>query len=262
MGRKKKEVDGQLSFEMCLCPENYVVQSNNLIRGKQSLTLNEAKLIRAAIMQIVKEDTEFKAYSLSAKEFADLLSVNPSNIYRDAEKICRGITNKPVELKAVDAETGHTKWRTIPWVSVCEYDTGKATISIKLNDELRPYLLELKGYYTQYPYLYALGMRSIHALRILELLEEKRIVRTLPREGIIIDLYCDEIREACDLYTYDNRRNVIGMKYENFGMFKKKVVDVAVAEIERDTMYTLSYEYIKKGRQVIGFHFKMNVKYH
>ena len=56
MARGQKQVEGQISFNFCLEPSNYVVQSNELINGKQALKLNSAKLIRSAIMQVVKED--------------------------------------------------------------------------------------------------------------------------------------------------------------------------------------------------------------
>ena len=45
-------------FNFCMDTTNYVVQSNALVGGKQALKLNSAKLIRSAIMQVVKEDEE------------------------------------------------------------------------------------------------------------------------------------------------------------------------------------------------------------
>ena len=65
MARGKKRIDGQLSFNFSLNTGNYVVQANDLVRGKQSLKLNSAKLIRAAIMQIVPEDKELKPYIIT-----------------------------------------------------------------------------------------------------------------------------------------------------------------------------------------------------
>ena len=43
MGRGKKVIDGQLSFDFSLDKDNYVVQANDLIGGKQALKLNSAK---------------------------------------------------------------------------------------------------------------------------------------------------------------------------------------------------------------------------
>ena len=95
MGRGKKVIDGQLSFDFSLDKDNYVVQANDLIGGKQALKLNSAKLIRAAIMQIVPEDDELKPYVVSIKEIAELLGVSESNLYRDIDDITDDIIKNP-----------------------------------------------------------------------------------------------------------------------------------------------------------------------
>ena len=78
-GKKAKQLDGQLClFDFCTDSSNYVVQANSLIGGRQALKLNSAKLVRAAIMQVVKEDTELKPYIITIKEFASLLQIDES----------------------------------------------------------------------------------------------------------------------------------------------------------------------------------------
>ena len=72
MARGKKQVEGQLSFNFSLDTGNYVVQANDLIGGKQSLKLNSAKLVRAAIMQIIPEDEVLKPYIITIKELSEI----------------------------------------------------------------------------------------------------------------------------------------------------------------------------------------------
>lgn len=55
MTRGKKQVGESLAFDFCLDARNYVVQANNLIGGKQALKFNSAKIIRSAIMQVVRD---------------------------------------------------------------------------------------------------------------------------------------------------------------------------------------------------------------
>ena len=52
-----------------------MVQANDLIGGKQALKLNSAKLIRAAIMQIVPEDEELNPYIVSIKKYLNYWGV-------------------------------------------------------------------------------------------------------------------------------------------------------------------------------------------
>ena len=99
MARGKKQVEGQLSFNFSLDTGNYVVQANDLIGGKQSLKLNSAKLVRAAIMQIIPEDEVLKPYIITIKELSELLKVSESNMYRDIDAITDDIIKNPVFIK-------------------------------------------------------------------------------------------------------------------------------------------------------------------
>lgn len=141
MARGKKRIDGQLSFNFSLNTGNYVVQANDLVRGKQSLKLNSAKLIRAAIMQIVPEDKELKPYIITIKELSELLKVSESNLYRDIDDITDDIMKKPVFIKRVSTDT--VKWVKIAWVTSCEYNSDIG-VYIKLNDDLKPFFVTAK----------------------------------------------------------------------------------------------------------------------
>ena len=80
--RKKKvnQIAGQLCFDMNMNSENYVVQANELIAGKQSLKLNSAKIMRALIMQIKPNDDELKSYVIRIQELSKLLDIGPENL--------------------------------------------------------------------------------------------------------------------------------------------------------------------------------------
>lgn len=249
MGRGNKNVEGQLSFNFCLDTGNYVVQANTLIGGKQALKLNSAKLIRAAIMQVVRDDKELKPYVITIKELASLLECSPSNVYRDIEKITDDIISNPVYIRAENAKK--VQWIKIPWVTRCEYKSDVG-VAIKLNDELKPFLINLKEKYTQYTLDNVLCMRSVYAIRIFEMLQERIITKVLPKNGIDIEMSVQNIRECCDCED----------KYKAFANFRDRVIDVAVNEINRVTMLAVSYEYKKKGRAVVAILFHVNVKYH
>lgn len=243
MPRGKKQVQGQLSFDFCLDTRNYVVQANTLIGGKQALKLNSAKLIRSAIMQVVRDDEELKPYIITINELSEILNVPTSNIYRDIDDITDDIISNPVYVREIkDGRTiGFIK---IPWVTRCEYkaDIG---VAIKLNEELKPFLINLKEHYTQYTLGEVLAMKSVYAIRIFEILQSKMMSNNVPRNGINIVLSVQELRECCDCED----------KYKAFGDFKKRVVDKAVSEINRVTYYDLTFSYQKKGRSVTAIDF-------
>lgn len=250
MSRGTKQIKGQLVFDFCLNTRNYVVQANNLIGGKQALKLNSAKLIRSAIMQVVKEDEDLKPYIITIKELSELLGVSPSNIYRDAEEITDDIIKNPVYVR--EEKAGRTVgFIKIPWVTRCEY-VSDAGIALKLNEELKPFLVKLKQHYTQYTLQEVLAMKSVYGIRIFELLQSRVMSRLIPKEGTVVKISVQEIRECCGCEE----------KYPAFGNFKAKVIDRAVNEINRVTMYRVDYSYIKSGRNVVKIEFHINMRYH
>lgn len=250
MARGKKQIEGQLSFDFCLDTRNYVCQANSLVGGKQALKLNSAKLIRAAIMQVVRDDEELKPYIITISELAELLNVPKSNIYRDIDDITDDILKNPVYIRE---EVGKkVRWIKIPWVTRCEYNSDIG-VAIKLNDELKPFLINLKDHYTQYTLDSILVMKSVYAIRIYELLQSEIMTRILPRAGTDIELSVETLKECCGCES---------KAYNTFSNFRNRVIDIAVKEINEKTLYTLSYDYVKKGKSVIGLIFHINMKYH
>lgn len=249
--------NGQLSFFPIRSNKRlYVVQSNNLIRAKQNLSLNEAKLIRIIIAQIVSNDVEFKPYIISPQELAEMLDNKDSvNIYHSAKAMCTSIMKKQLEIQSDDGS-----WAAYQWVTVCKYDAKTKKIQIKLNEELKPFLINLinTGYYAQYQLENALKFNSIFAIRIFELImEELKFIPAKNSTDIIISK--ETIRNACYLDYYDYCRKITVTKFEKISQFKEKVLDVACKEIERCTLYTVSYSDIKEGKSITAFTF--HVKY-
>lgn len=247
MRKKSLEIEGQLCFDMDTKSEHYVVQANELIEGKQNLKLNSAKIMRALIMQIKPDDDELKSYVISIPELARLLDIGSENLYRNIDSITDDILTNHVAIK--DQQQG--KFIKIQWVTACAYEKGVG-LAVKMNPLLKPFLLNLQEHYTQYQLENILAMKSVYAIRIYELLQKEQIVKFIPRSGTHITLTVKEIREACDCED----------KYDKISQFKVKVLDVAVKEIQRTTMYKISYECLKKGRSIEAIRFYINMIYH
>lgn len=249
MVRKKKneQVEGQIALAMCIDSRNLVVQANKMITGKQKLSLNAAKLIRAAVMQIKPGDENLSPYLITIPQLAELLNIPSQNLYRDAESIVREIMKNPVCIHSDE----NNRWIMYPWISRCEYVSGTGLL-IQLNKELKPFLLALKEKYTQYALGDVLVMKSVYSIRMYELIMSKVMVSMLPERGIDIELTLQEIRNACEL----------GETYTLFQNMRARVLNVAMKEINEKTMYDVSYTYLKDSKKVIGLKIHVNVKYH
>lgn len=213
-----------------------VVQSKSLITAKQSLTLNSTKLIRAAIKQIKPSDDEFKPYIITIPEIAQMLNISPSNLYKQIWDITDNIIENPVRIKKM--EGSRIMWSKIPWVKRCDYISDKGLL-IKLNEELKPLLLNLEQEYG-YSYDKISEMKSIYSIRIFEIINKEIGEGPIDPEGNHVILLLSALKEALDCED----------KYKEFSNFRMRILDGAMKEINSFSDYTISYTYIKEGRKV------------
>ncbi len=276
----QEEFDGQMIFSnINTNPSNYVVMDNSLIMARQNLSLQEFKLIRLIIMQIIANDLDFRFYEVSPADFARIIgNQDISNIYHAANSLCDGLMSKKIELCSEDGS-----WVKYNWTSMARYDSKTKKMQIKLNSDLKPFLLGLveKGYYTQYSYDNIAQMSSTHAGRIFEMLLANIKTHKLPNEGISIILTKQQIIDGCMLYKKDKKGNILidpetkqpVEKYERISQLKAKVIKKACEEITDKTMYYVPFETedgdkkhgvedIKSGKSIVAFKFYINMIYH
>lgn len=230
--------------------EKWVNQKNSLVEGRQNLKLNSAKLVRIAIMQIRMGDKEFKPCKITIKELSELFEVAPTNLYQTMPAICKELAKSIVEVKEVHA--GRVYYRAIPWVSEIEYDSDKG-VTILLNYKLKDQLLDLRQSYTRYFLEEILTMKSVYAIRLFELLMNRKQRRILPLEGVDIEISLQDIKEACGCTS---------KAYDSFHNVKNRVIEAAVKEInEKSNYYITYYSFIKERKSVVAINFHL-IEYH
>ena len=232
--------------DMNLNSNNLVVMSNDLIKSKSNLSLNEIKILRLAIMQVIKEDKDLQTYKVNITDLAELLNIDRHDIYREADKITTSLLQEIVYIG--DGNPKH-KWKKFQWCSSCEYNAG--VLTIKLHEDLKPYLLNLSELYTQYLLEDILYLKSVYSVRIYELIrEEMRYQKVFSDKEANIYLSMETIRKATD--TED--------KYEKYSMFKARVIEAAINEINEKLQYYITYEPVKESRRIVGFNINIKSK--
>lgn len=232
--------------EMCLDVENQVVMSNDLIRGKSNLSLNELKLLRLTIMQVIAEDKDLLTYHVKINDLAKVLDISTPSIYRDVMDMCKHLLQ---EIVCVGDGNPKHKWKMFQWCSRCRYENG--VITIRLHDDLKPYLIQLKQHYTQYMLQDILMLKTVYAVRLYELIrEEMKSQKVYADKTATVSIDVKMIRKAT------NTEN----KYAKMGMFKQRVIDSAISEINEKSCYYITYDDIKESRKIVGFKFKIESK--
>ena len=229
-------------YEMTYNSEHYTVAANDIIKGKQSMTLQTARLIRLLITQVVKEDKDLKTYSCKISDLAKFLNVDSSNLYKDIKGICECAMKSVVYIG--DGNPKHP-WKMFHWLSTAQYD-GEGTLTLRLSDEIKPYVLELDKWFTQYQLKNILEFNSYYAIRLYEILQCEEGIHRHEKEAHEFEM--DELRQFFDCEN----------KYKKNNDFIRKVIEVAIREINEKSDIYVEATYKKWGKAISSVIFEVH----
>ena len=236
----------QNATNMCVDTTNFVAMANELICANLGLTLNAGKIFRLAVMQEKpKDNDDFKPYKLNIKEFGELINRDGDSLYKDLDRITDELLYKKILIR--DINDPESRWSKINLCSRASFDKGD--IYIVVNNELKPYLKNLEGFYSQYQLDKIMPFSSRYGVDLYELikvgLQNDHLLLPEDEREIIITMDALRIRtETVELYPRSND-------------FKKRVIDPAVEDINAITcgLRIKSVEAVKKSRKVIAYKF-------
>lgn len=231
-------------------PEEYgelmVYKSNDLIQqSKFSLTKTEMQIVNYIIAKIdsPKYNTEFNSVVFDVKEFYSLLNISDDiggSAYDHLKRSIKKLADKSIWLPISKKEESLIRWIEKPVI-----DKENGTITIKLDDDMKPYLLNM-NVYMKTLLRYTFEMTSKYSIRLYELLKSWEKVKDGEKTFDLDEL---KIRIDADKKAYDN-----------FGRFRQSVLDPAVQEINEVTDLSVSYEPKKRGRKVVSVLFHIAKK--
>lgn len=215
-------------------PSVVVFQHNNLIEARYSLTLQEKKIILWLTSQIQPDDKDFKKHTLTVKDFMNLLGLSGNANYKELQKITLGLMKKVLVIKEPDKKVV----TQVSWLNSARYEEGEGFIRLSFAPEMHPFLLNLKKTFTVIKLSDLMQFKSIHAIRIYELLKQYQDIgeRTLTIE---------EIKKCCGV---DDRLKT----YPNF---EKKILLIAQREINEKSDIHFEFERQKHVRKIAAIRF-------
>lgn len=220
-----------------------VITLNNFVTaaGLENISLKARKLLYVAIAQCRMNDEDFYEYSISVREFSELMGIDASNVYKEADALTDELMHGFIKYIPEDKKN----FKKFQLFAVCEY-TEKEGIKFQLSRDMTPILLKLKENYLQ-PYLDDfIRMRSNYSIEIWHLMQrEMRSKKPGVSNVIEFDLELKEMRQVTGTWN----------KLKQLSQFKERVLDKAIREISDNCGVIITYSNIKAGRTVTGFHF-------
>lgn len=211
-----------------------IKKSNQLSAGKimANLTLNQAQLFAYVILVTQKDG---KA-TFNRTDFETQFNIEQ---YRS-----KYAKEDAKELFGLDIEIaeGNNKWKLRHVFKELDYDNGIFTY--EWTEEFKPHILDLKERYTRIDLSVASKFKSNFTWILYEYLLAKYGYYTLE--------FTKE--ELLDFFNVSDKKGYIS----NTSNFKKRVLDLAISEINSHTEIKVKYDEIKRGRSIVGFKLYFN----
>jgi len=219
---------------------NYkVVKSNDLVqKSRFQLSAQEQKIILYIISKIKPDDDEFITQDLNIGEFCKVCGINIcGKNYNDIKATIKELADKSIWVMLENGEETVIRWIDRPFMNK---KTG--TIRVKLDDFMKPYLLQLHEKFTQFELMYTLAMKSQYSIRLYEILKSYEY-----KHNIVLGI--DELKEQ-----------LFATQYKRYPDFKRYVLEKALKEIDELSDLTVSYMIIKEGRAFTKIQFSIQIR--
>lgn len=233
MANQKKSKDTQ----------DLVVKSNRIITAFQNLSLTEMSLIQLAIVDARETEQGLdvnKPLNISAKRYAKIFNVQIDTAYKILASAGKGLRARYFTFLDATGSKIETNW-----VQQVRYVKSEGRIEIIFTVAVVNEITRLSSHFTQYDLEFITMLNSIYSVRLYEL-----IIKWLSAN-------------KTDVFDYEMLRGQLGIgvnEYQRMTDFKKRVLDLAVNEINEKTNIKVKYENVKQGRKIIGFTFTVHEK--
>lgn len=225
-----------------------VVKSNRLIEASYRLSLNEQRVILYSICRCRDEQRGLLPdlpVTITADDFAKQFpSIGRGNVYQQLKDAMDALYDRSVTIHDVDPKSGFPRVKKTRWISEAGYVDGAGNVQVIFTPEVIKYITRLEAEFTSYQLEKVGKMTSAHAIRIYELLSQHRDIgnRTLSLAWL---------------------RETLGVEpgeYKLTADFIRKVIEVAVKQINDHSDLVVSYKSIKTSRAITDFAFKVREK--
>lgn len=212
-----------------------VKKDNRLVEAKYKLTINEQRIVFSIIGKIRTDDDDFDDYTINLAELAEFFGVTKSRSFYEEIQLAA----KQLIEKTIDISTSKRR-RFVSWLSFLEYGEGEASMTLRFDKALKPYLLNLQANFTQYHLAAVANFKNSYSIRFYEFLKMRQ---NMGKGGQFFVQY--EILEL---------KEILGISVDEYNFFKDfriRVIEPSLKEIDTQTdLNIVQVDYLKKGRAI------------
>ena len=226
--------------------KDLVDKTNRLNQAFQVLSLAEFHIVQLAIVDARDTGTGLTTdmpLRIDALRYADVFGTTRQNAYMRMKEAEETLFNRRFSFFDEDGKLVKSRW-----ISQVKYLDNEGAIEIVFTPAVVQGISRINGvkeFFTQYLLSQTAQLKSVYSSRLYELLIQWRSTEKTP----IINL--EDFR--AQLGIEENQ-------YKLMSDFKKRVLDLAINDINEKTDIKVTYQQHKKGRSISGFSFNFKQK--
>ena len=226
--------------------KDLVVKTNRLNQAFQVLSLAEFHIVQLAIVDARDTGTGLTTdmpLRIDALRYADVFGTTRQNAYMRMKEAEETLFNRRFSFFDEDGKLVKSRW-----ISQVKYLDNEGAIEIVFTPAVVQGISRINGvkeFFTQYLLSQTAQLKSVYSSRLYELLIQWRSTGKTP----IINL--------------EDFRAQLGVEEDQYKLmsdFKKRVLDLAINDINEKTDIKATYQQHKKGRSISGFSFTFKQK--
>lgn len=236
---KTAEIIGNLD------PKYWVQKSDPLVMMRSvPFSLGELKILDTYISRINADDSSRCTVIFTKEEYEELMGLACANP-RALEKHTKGMLGKVVELEMPNDE--YLQFVLFEQAKYCKDEYGKPIIELTCTPTARDLFFCIGKYHY---FKYAL----------------ENVINLTRKASYLLYVYIltNRYRGKWEIELEELRDTVLDLKkqesYKEYKIFKNRVLDPAVKEVNKKTDCQFDYEPVKRGRTVISITFKYHSK--
>lgn len=218
-----------------------VVKTHRLNTAIQAMSLTEIRIIQLAIVDARETGKGLNTETplrIKASRYSEAFKVSRSTAYEAIMSAEKTLFNR--QFSFID-DNKKVKSR---WIQQVIYDEGAIEITLTtavIKEITRIDAIVGRKFFSTYALEQTASLKSGYSVRLYELLAQ----------------WITAKKADFELETFRGQLGLADNEYKAMSDFKRRVLDLAVKEINEKTDLIVSYEQVKNGKAVTGFEFKV-----
>jgi len=227
--------------------DKQIVKHNAAIKAAYRLTLDEQRLMMLCITKVRRDAKNPRRFTIRHDEYCE--EFKTSYAYRNMRDAAMRLQQRIIKVGETVIDGKKYDGGAISVLSRHMWQENEGEIMLDFSEFFMPFLESLSRDFTRFGLKDIARMKSIYSIRIYELLKMASEQQKKNSEPVF-NIEISELRRMFELEG----------KYSRHEAFRRKVIDVAVAEINEYSPLLIEYEQIKKGRRIHALKFNISRK--